>query len=212
VVENWVKERSIMRITITSNADKIAREIGEAARRQVPFATALGLTMLATEVQGSLVSTLDEYFELRNRWVRGSIRITPARKGPEPLARVGSIYGPMRGQVDGEQRRKRSESLAIPHRARAKPSQRTTRGKQPQALLARPQRWGYFVTNRGPSRRGQPILFKRSGRGGRKLRIWWVLVDRVQIKRRWPLERLGREVVAREGHDIFMAAFERALR
>jgi hypothetical protein len=189
-------------LSVDTDIAKLAAALDEAARRQIPFATAVALTRLAKSAQAALQESLGEFFTIRGTWVPRSIRVTPARKGSAPVAVVGSLYGPMQWQAEGASKGPRAGSaVAIPKRARPTTGARTTPSKWPAALDAKPN---FFVA---PLRfRAREGVFERVGRGRRQLRLWWSLAPSVRIPRRWPFEGIVRkDVGARVAREFFRA-------
>lgn len=193
-----------MRLHITTNIAKLAKEIDHDARDQVPFAIALALTRTAKDVQQRLVGTLGDFFQVRGTWVARSIRIDKAKKGPAPFAVVGSLYEPMELQAEGGEKTGKGD-VAVPVAARADKTAKTSPAKWPGQLLTRK---GFFLRE---SPEGAAI-YQRIGRGGRNLKLWWLLEPSVEVEPRWPFEGIAEETVQREVADNFCAAMEQALR
>lgn len=201
----------MLSLSVSTNAASFEKEFREFAD-QLPYALATALNYTATDVQGYLVDHLRDHFEIRSRWVPGSIKIRKAQKGPSPVAYVGSIYEPMALQVDGGQKR---GSVAVPAWARRNESQITKPNQWPSALLKKKR----FAV--GPFGRegvgyeaepGAPIgVFERIGRGkNQSFRLWWILKSSVTIRPRWPFAEEATFAIKMNFADNFGAAMEQA--
>lgn len=164
-----------------SVADRFLAEL----LKQTPFAMAVALTRTAQDVQAELRERLDDDgFTIRTSWVQRRIRIRRATKG-RLEARVGSKDAFMVLHLEGGTKvggglpNMESELLSVPVGARPSPGAVTRPGKFPGALLRRKK---FFL---GATAGGTPAVFQRLGSGGRKLRLMWILVPRVQIPKRW---------------------------
>lgn len=198
----------MLRWSITTNAAELERRLDKFAD-QIPFGTALALTRTAQEVQGYERDHLDDHMRLRGGYVRNSIRYRPARKGPSPVAYVGSVYAPMALQVEGgEKEGQRGRDIAIPVWARRDESKVTRPSQWPGRLT---QRRNFFIAPIGDS--GDAGVYQRMGRKGRiGLRLWWVLRESVQVKPSWPFYEEASMVVRENFADNWWAAMEQATR
>lgn len=209
----------MLSLSVVTNAAAIAAQV-EGMADQMPFATALALTRTAQEAQSSLKAHLSDHFTVRSGWVAGSIRYRPAKKGPSPVAYVGSVYEPMADQVEGGKKEgKGGGDVAVPLWARRNKGAATKPSSWPGKLAKRKQ---FFVApfSRSPFGVGRAAqggdqgigVFQRIGRGkGKKhLRLWWTLRDSVEIKPRWPFGAEAAAVVRQEFADHFWAALESA--
>ncbi len=193
-----------MQVSIESNIEEIAKDLDTAAKKQLPFATALALTWTAGHVRDHLRETLPNFFQVRGPFVPNSIRSTMTKKGAAPVVQVGSVFPRMQEHVEGGER---AGEDAIPYRARKTPESKTTRKNWPASLLA--HKAGFFVK---ASKFGGATLFQRIGKKGRHLRLWWVLAPDVKVKPRWPFEKLARSEIGRVIDRNFVAALDRALK
>ncbi len=58
--------------------------------KQLRFAGILALTRTAVAAKDNVKANLQKEFTLRNRWTQGGIRITPAKREPQPFSEVWS--------------------------------------------------------------------------------------------------------------------------
>jgi hypothetical protein len=194
----------MIEMRITSDFKKAAKKLG-VAKKQLPFVIALTLTRVAQEAQQELKEDLVSRFVSRGAWVPRSIRIRPARKGPAPESIVGTLYRPMVDHVTGgDKTPQQGRAVAIPVRARHKPRQRTTPSKWPGALLSRPNFFSKQLEG------GSLGIFERMRGKARKTRLWWVLTDRVQIKKAWPWEAIAAHAADESMLRLFAASWDRA--
>lgn len=194
----------MIQMRITSDFKKLGKKLG-VARKQMPFVIALTLTRVAQEAQADLKKDVMSRFVSRGKWVPGSIRYRPARKGPAAQSVVGTLYEPMLEHVTGgDKTPHQGRNVAVPVRARHKKSMRTTRSKWPGALLAKPKFFRKELSN------GDEGVFERMGRRGQRIRLWWILTERVKVKKAWPWE----DIAAKANDDnllrLFSAAWDRA--
>lgn len=69
-----------MQISVKTNIDQVVRGLSDAARKQIPFATAKALTDTAKGVQAELKKTILSTFDRPTPWIQRSPVITPATK------------------------------------------------------------------------------------------------------------------------------------
>lgn len=175
----------MIEMRISSDFKKTAKKLG-VAKKQLPFVLALTLTRLAKEAQTDLQKDVVDRFVSRGKWVPNSIRIRAARKGPSPESVVGTLYEPMADHVTGgDKTAVQGRAVAVPVRARNKPAQRTTRSKWPGALLAKKNFFSRQLDD------GSLGIFERMRGKAKKTRLWWILTERVQIKKAWPWEDIA---------------------
>lgn len=208
----------MLSLSVSTNAASFEKEFREFAD-QIPFATALALTRTAQDVQGYLRGHLDEHFTIRSNWVRNSIRYRPAKKGPAPVAYVGSVYEPMALQVEGGQKAgSGGKDIGVPMWARRDLTATTKPSSWPGRLA---KKRDFFVApfsrapfGVGPAAKGEDGVgvFQRIGRkaGKKHLRLWWVIAQSVTLEPRWPFAEEAEATVRSEFVDHFFAAMEQA--
>lgn len=204
-----------MDIVVSDNIRQVAAELTDVQKTQLPFATTLALTRTAMEVRDHLKGTLSDFFTIRGRWVEGSMRASPAKKGPAPVARAGTLYDPMSLHVEGGEK----DAGTVPVWARGQKSDRTTPPKWPGRLAQKrhfflaPFQRDPFKVGRGLSNPEAVGLFQRIGNRKDKshLKLWWVLYDTVRVERDWPFWDLTAPVVRAVFADNLWAAMEQAM-
>lgn len=70
----------MIRISVQSNIDQVVRGLSDAAREQIPFATAKALTETAKGIQAELKKSILSTFDRPTPWIQRSPIITPATK------------------------------------------------------------------------------------------------------------------------------------
>lgn len=194
----------MLSITVKLDDDPFLRRL-EKFERQVPFATALGLTRTAQEAQRELRSGLKRHFTIRSKHVERGIRIQRATKR-RLVAVVGSKDDFMALQARGGTKR-RSPVVGIPIAARPRPTSKTLPSRFPGSLLAKGK---HFV---GSPFGGRPALWRRMGGKRRpKLRLMYVFRPSQGIRKRWPFKATVRRVVQREWPVQSKRALEHALK
>src|SRR5690348_15256466 len=111
----------MIKFEIKTDLNNLSTWIKDLAGKQLPFVTAKTLTDLANEIKKEEVKGLRSDFMIRNNYVPNSFLIKMAKKSdwPAPVAKVGSVYGPMELQeTSGNKRAKIAEWLGIPIGAR----------------------------------------------------------------------------------------------
>ncbi len=203
-------------IVVADNVKAVSDQLTELQKKQLPFATALALTRTAQEVREQSKDTLTDFFTVRGRWVTGSMRAHPAKKGPAPKAIAGSIYDPMVLHAEGGEK----DAGSVPVWARGKPTDRTKPATWPGALaqkrhffLAPFQVEPYFKVGRGVSKPVGLGLFQRIGTRKERshLKLWWTLRETVQVERDWPFWELASTTVHAVFADNLWAAMEQAM-
>ena len=198
----------MLELTIGGDIQKLADGIKGDAKRHAPFGVAYALTLTAKDARGTLVKTLPDYFTVRSSWVANSMRHTPARKGPNPEASVGTQFAPMDLQtIGGKKAGKDGGDVAVPYRARRTTEAKTRPASWPGRLLA--IKAAYFHV---PSEHGGELVYQRIGKGGRHLRLWWVLAPVVRVKPRWPFAELVGETIKKRVQENFERAMDYALK
>lgn len=180
------------KVELKSNARQLSKQLGELARRQLPFATAAALTDTALDARDRLRGTLDRYFTVRAkaRMQRGiSIQRAEKRHWPRPFALVGSRDEFMVPHVTGGTKRPQrgAKTVTIP----AKWIKRTATGRIPKSIKPRQlrEKKGTVVTDEEIKRRPPGARAKARTRG---LQVVYLRRRSVKIDDRWPFESLVR--------------------
>lgn len=175
-------------IRVRSDFARLARQFGDAADRQIPFAKALALTRTAKDVREAEQASLAQHFTIRSTWVKRGIQSRSATKA-YPVAQVGSRDAFMARQVTGGAKRRPGGEVAIPVGARKDPTSKTTRSRWPGALAKRKS--SYYTTL--PS--GARALMKRNRKGAGQ--VLYVFARQAVIKPRWPFLPIAERVIER---------------
>jgi hypothetical protein len=164
-----------MKVRVHTDVDRYTAWLGDAEKRQVPFALARALTMTARDAQVDYRGELPKRFTLRNSWTSRGIRITPATKA-NPEAVVGSLEPYMARQEDGGTKTpKTAHRVAVP---KVKPSRIIPKSKRPRALLGKP---GVFEVTTG---RYAGAIMQRDGRARTPVTILYWLRRGVNVRPR----------------------------
>jgi hypothetical protein len=197
-------------VQVLTTAPALVSAFRDLALRQLPFATAKALTVLAQEARDEIRADLPSRFTLRNERVRRGVTINPARKS-DGLKRMASEVGTrdqfMVVHEAGGWRRSRSGGhVAVPTRMVTR--RRTKTGKVPRPLKPRTLRAkGARVVD------GRLLLPPKRRRGrGRALAIAYTLHRRVHIDARWGFVATAVDVVRRRYARIFRRELVRAMR
>ena len=208
-----------MKMSLTTNIEKLAKDLDDLAKRQAPFAIALALTRTAMDARSAAVDSLPEAFEIRNNWVERTFRITKAQKGHNPMAIMGSTYEPMALQAEGGTKTGAGASdVAVPIAARADESAVTKPASWPGRLA---KKRDFFVAPFGGGLVGKAStgasgvgVFQRIGRRRERkhLRLWWLIEPKVVVAPRWAFEKITQTAVQLALVDNFWAAMEQAVK
>lgn len=157
---------------LTANSDLISK--------QLPFATARGLTLTAQDAQAAIKAQMPSEFTLRNTWSQRGIIIQPASKNVIPArsaVMVGDIWNYLFLQEPGGEKVPLSaQHLAVPEDIRTSPTQVLRRGLRPKALLARKD---VFIKDLGG---GNQAIFQRLP--DHRLKLLYLLTPDAQVKPR----------------------------
>lgn len=194
-------------VTVRFDTRDYKRQVEGFLRDQLPFATALALTRTAQRAQEALKVELRRDFTLRTKWVSKGIRIRPAKKR-DLISRVGTLDSFMAPQALGGTKRARGAGgqLGVPVQARPRPRSRTPRSKWPGKLREKERHFVADLRGRGPA------LWRRVGRGGRRLRLMYVLEPQVRIPPRWPFLKRVERAVDRNFQREMLVALDFAVR
>jgi hypothetical protein len=211
-------------VSVRTNSPAVVAALGDLARRQLPFATAVALTRVAVDSQAYARNRLALYFpgpakqgrSISPRLAKG-IRVQAARKTdwPHPRALLGLLDEFMAMHVIGGVKRPEggASRVAVPTRLVVRTSQgKVPAGLKPRTLRARKS---VFVTaTSGPAQ-----IVQRLGKNRRAaLRnlgdraTWFSLVTSARIVRSWPLDNDTREVVSAGYADHFERELTAAVR
>jgi hypothetical protein len=223
---------SELQVQVTSNAIQVASKLGDVARRQLPFATALALSRLAGHVQRAEREQLPRVFKIRGKRVQNDVRmdLTRKREWPNPAVHVGHRFGPMELHERGGTKRPLPAFQEVFVPTRIVESQRSeSTGRLPQSLTAASLlRRG--LVYRGATQKTGPGLFLRDppasrrkkgettrvairglNRGGKKLRMLYLIRPTVKIRARYGFEKTAQLQVNRRFDDEFRRALDQAL-
>lgn len=198
-------------ISVRSDVAKATTRLDDLAQRQVPFATALALTMTAQDGQSGVQDSLPRRFTLRNNRVRSGIRITPATKSTL-RAIVGSVDDFMEGQETGGTKRARDHSrVAVPVEARRNKRDLIPKSQKPAALRGRRRVLAWNGSNI-LSRKGGFGILERVGKARYPLRVLYWLKKGVKLRPLLGLKGTVLDIVGRRFGLNFARAMEQAQR
>lgn len=160
---------------------------------QIPFATALTLTRIAQDAQLEVRRELRSRFVLRNNWVSGGIRFSPARKDHLVSTVSSRDYFMVLQETGGVKTARRSKDIAIPSGVRRNKREAITGANRPRALLAKK---GTFVaTISGLQGIWQRVGKRTAKKTGRTLRLLYVFKPSAVIRPRFGFVDTVRKVV-----------------
>jgi hypothetical protein len=197
------------RIRVEADLGGWQQEWDERLRKQVPFATALALTMTAKDAQTDVRGALGDSFTIRSKYVERGIRIKAATKR-DLTAEIGSRADFMRAQAEGGIKEPRGgrAGIAIPlDGARPTPTTMTPRSKWPGALMRRKKdrHWVMDI-------KGRPTLVRAVGEGdGARIEPVYLIASRVRVPERWPLEEQVTAVISAKWAVNGVKALKRAM-
>lgn len=220
-------------ITIGTNASEIARQFGDMAREQIPFATALALTALAFSGRKASQAEMRGALELRNRYSASGIQVNEARKShwPSMQAEVGIEQGRsyLIDHVTGGKREGGTRGRAILEQESLRSSSgRVAKGKRPAALVAAAKRARRkadlnqaFGRKQAKDKRrpflfhsrkwGNEVLAKRTSDKRHPLEIIYAFRRGVSIRREFEMDRAVWRIVSAEYERKFNRALRRAI-
>ncbi len=191
-------------VTVGTTADALAASLGEFARDQLPFATALALTRTARDASEAARDHLPKVFTTRGDKLARTFVSGRANKSdwPNITVPVGTLAEAMVLQETGGVKRAKSPlGLGIPT-SLIRPSKgaKITKAKRPKRLLQKP----------GVRKADETI--RRSKTSGRDRReIFYLLRPAVKIKPRLGFQRVVSEAFERAYPGRFAAAMNEAL-
>ncbi|ABK45251.1 conserved hypothetical protein [Magnetococcus marinus MC-1] len=193
-------------IRVEADTRRVAQAADNLAK-QVRYATALALTRTAQDAQAEVRRRLPERFTIRTGWVAKGIRVKPAKKNDlQASVRVLDPFMALQ-ETGGAKRSQTGDALGVPVGARPDPKSVTRPGKFPGALLKKPN---HFIAplHDDPSTHA---VWRRSGRKGRKLKMMYRFVDRVEIKPRFGFMDTVKGVVESRFQKNFNEAITEAM-
>nr|CRH06154.1 conserved protein of unknown function [Candidatus Magnetococcus massalia] len=176
--------------------------------KQARYATALALTRTAQDAQAEVRRRLPERFTIRTGWVAKGIRVKAAKKNElEASVRVLDPFMALQ-EIGGTKRSKAGNALAVPVGARPNPKSVTRPGKFPGALLKKSNHFIAPLFNDPTTH----AVWRRGGRKGRKLKMMYRFVDRVEVKPRFGFMATVKETVEarfqKNFNDVLLDALE----
>jgi hypothetical protein len=210
-----------MYIDVRSNADKIAKEFGDLATNQLPFATARALTWTATSVQKNVLFALPRVFTIRNRFLHNSVRITPAKKS-DLTSEVGFRTGDskkgntdfMQLQVDGGIKKPQQKHVSLPRNARKNKNEIITRSNRPRAILNKPRIFRIDEQHQSRGKKNLPFgIYQRTGRGGHgEPKLLFRFAPQTMVQQRLDLEGIAAKVVSNRFPKLFTMSLDDAIK
>lgn len=200
---------SLLRVAFKTNVHELVDWLETMGTKQVPFATAKGLTMTARDVRDVVRADLPKHFTLRSHWLEQGIRFIPAEKRdwPHQKAYAGTRDQFLELQETGGKKRpaKGARNVAIPTAAsvaRRGSSGRLPKSAKPRAILDRPT--GY-VEDRAIRRR-----LPKNRPGTATLALFLLRPD-ATIKPRFQFQKTAEATVLRVYAKNFREALQGAL-
>jgi len=191
----------MLTVNVSSNYKKLSRSLDQVGRKQLPFAFAKTLNQTMKAVQKYTVArTCPRAFNVRNKGFFKAAMFTKdaVRWATKTKLRVSARdlfdRGNLQLHTTGGTKRARSGCIAIPSRYVG--SRRLKSGRVKDALLPRtvvntPKG---FIDRDGP----RDAIYQRYGRGGKKVRLLYVLNRSARIRKRFcfyeDAERITRQV------------------
>nr|CRH06049.1 Conserved protein of unknown function [Candidatus Magnetococcus massalia] len=193
-------------IRVEANTRQVERAASNITK-QARYATALALTRTVQDTQAEVRRRLPERFTIRTGWVAKGIRVKPAKKSNlQASVRVLDPFMALQ-ETGGTKRSHSGDALGVPVGARPNPKSVTRPGKFPSALLKKPN---YFIAPLHNDSSTHAV-WRRGGRKGRKLKMMYRFVDRVEIKPRFGFMETVKEVVEARFQENFERAVKEAL-
>jgi hypothetical protein len=203
-----------MLITAHSNASQVAKQFGELANKQMPFAMARSLTWTAQESQKEIQRELPYEFTLRNNWTKQNIRITPAKKNLL-LAAVGATdrVDYMGRQQTGGPKAPSGKYIAIPVDAKRSKKDIIRKANRPRAILNKKNYFKIDDTTPPDERHNLPFgIYKRATNGNLGFSLMYRLIPIAQIKPRFHIEKTTNKVVKTRFERLFTLSMDMAIK
>lgn len=218
------------------NAIDIASKLGVFAEKQIPFATAQTLTVLAARGKKKVEKGMDKEFNLRNTFSKRGIQTNRAEKKawPNCFSEVG-VHEKRDYLIDhilgGTRKGNASHGRAVigadfAGSARGV-SGKVKKGKRPSALVARSKkrrkrrgRKAFVAKHRVPSlpfiikskRGANDLVVQRMGAGRRdELQLLYAFNQQVKIKESFDFDGYVQRVVKEDAAEVFYELLNRAM-
>lgn len=192
-------------VTVGTTAEALAASLGEFARDQLPFATALALTRTARDASDAAREHLPKVFTTRGDKLARSFVAGRAQKSewPHISVPVGTLAEAMVLQETGGVKRARSQDgLGIPTRLiRPSKGAKITKAKRPKRLLTKPG-----------VRKADETIRRSKTRGSDRREIYYLLRPAVKVKKRLGFQAVVTEAFERSYPGCFAAAMNEALK
>ena len=204
----------MLTVSVSSNYKKLSRSLDQVGRKQLPFAFAktLNETMKAVE-KYTAARTYPRAFDARNRaFFRAAMFMdTAVKRATKTKLRVSARDRFDRGNLQlhatGGTKRARSGRIAIPSRFT-----KATRGPRgvrknlhPRAVVDTPK--GYIGRD-GP----RDAIFQRFGRGGKQVRLLYVLHGSAKIRKRFRFYEDAERITRAVSPTLFTRNFAHAVK
>jgi hypothetical protein len=170
-----------------------------ADKLEVPFAAARALTWTAQEAQKAVQADLPERFTIRNRFVQGGIRITPANK-QDLTAEVGSITDFMGKHQEGGDKTPRRRHLAIPVDVKRTKRNIVNKANRPRAVMQKPNVF-----------QAKGAIYERMGKGAYPLKRLYTLTTQARIAPQLKLDETVSKAVGQRFPELFNRSLKAAL-
>jgi hypothetical protein len=198
-----------MALKVDSNVKEFRRSLKRIHRRQIPFATMIAINDTIFQVRARIVErTYPRAFTVRNKRFAGTaFRINKAKK----TNLTATLYdrldrASLALHATGGTKRPKGGSLAVPtQNVRRTGTGKIGKANRPRALIAAGK--GFKAT----LRKSSPAIFKRKGKGGRKLELMYSLLPTARIKARFPFEKDATATASRAFPNNFSKAMARAI-
>jgi hypothetical protein len=191
------------------DVSEVLKAQDDLVNKQLPFATARALTLTAQDAQAAIRTGMQQRFTIRNAWSQRGIIVKPADKNVIPArsaVMVGDIWNYLFLQESGGEKTPTSSlHIAVPEDIRSSPTQILRRQLRPRALLARKD---VFIKDLGG---GNQAIYQRVGKGGRNLKLLYILVSETHVKPRLGLAETAQKIGNERWAINFAASLEAAL-
>lgn len=192
-----------MRLSLQSNIRAVERDLSDAARRQLPFATSIALNETATEIQKNETKRLNRVIDRPTPFTKRAYAIRRSTKRRLDVTvyakRLQSRY--LSTLEDGGTRRPKGRALIIPAKMKKNKYGNLPRGSV-KRMIANPN----VFSGAPKGRKGSPGIYRRVA-GGRKLTKMVSYTNRAKYKPSLSFRRSAEKTAI----NRFPAKFERAL-
>ena len=205
----------MLTVNVSSNYKKLSRSLDQVGRKQLPFAFAktLNQTMKAV-AKYTVARTYPRAFDVRNKGFFKAAMFTKdaVRWATKTKLRVSARDRFDRGNFQlhatGGTKRARSGRIAIPSRyvgSRRLKSGRVKDALLPRAVVNTPKG---FIDRDGP----RDAIYQRYGRGGKQVRLLYVLQPRARIRKRFRFYEDAERITRAVSPKLFSKNFSHAIR